>query len=246
MSISIANAVDTQTPTRGLLLLALARERICSSCLPVTVCCTIPDTFWQIKVGGWIMEHRAVPHSDLYSFTKFGAPWISTSWLSQVLYAAVHSQWGWAGPVILASPGNSRNGCDLRLFSYRPLRGGPFRAASDAGAIAVIAPFFGASSRFGAAGHGGLGWSDDRRCRSACSSIVPSLTFNGSLGQSTRELRMGAGAHTAHRIAGGLGDCARATRFARGAVGLFCSLCAGGQLLHSLRLEHAVRRGQNS
>lgn len=61
------------------------------------------DTFWQIKVGQWIMDHHAVPHTDIYSFTKFGAPWISTSSLSQILYAAADAQWGWAGAVILTS-----------------------------------------------------------------------------------------------------------------------------------------------
>jgi hypothetical protein len=103
MSISIANAVDTQTPTRGLLLLGVGAGAYLFFLFTGDSLLHDSDTFWQIKVGGWIMEHRAVPHSDLYSFTKFGAPWISTSWLSQVLYAAVHSQWGWAGPVILAS-----------------------------------------------------------------------------------------------------------------------------------------------
>ncbi len=61
------------------------------------------DIFWQIEVGRWIAEHRAVPYSDVYSFTMRGAPWISSSWLAQVLYAATYMKFGWAGPVILSS-----------------------------------------------------------------------------------------------------------------------------------------------
>lgn len=60
------------------------------------------DTYWQIVVGQWIIDHRAFPTVDVYSFTKTGAPWISSSWLAQVLYAASYSALGWAGPVILA------------------------------------------------------------------------------------------------------------------------------------------------
>ncbi|BAL74404.1 hypothetical protein [Bradyrhizobium cosmicum] len=62
-----------------------------------------PDTLWQIKVGQWILDHRAVPWTDVYSLTRQGDVWLSTSWLSQVLFAATYSHWGWAGPVILAA-----------------------------------------------------------------------------------------------------------------------------------------------
>jgi hypothetical protein len=61
------------------------------------------DSFWQIKVGQWILDHRAVPYSDMYSLIRSGESWISNAWLSQVLYAAVYAHWGWTGPVVLAS-----------------------------------------------------------------------------------------------------------------------------------------------
>jgi hypothetical protein len=63
------------------------------------------DTYCQIAVGQWIIDHRALPTVDVYSFTRPGAPWISSSWLAQVLYAAAYGLAGWAGPVILASLG---------------------------------------------------------------------------------------------------------------------------------------------
>jgi hypothetical protein len=60
------------------------------------------DTYWHIAVGKWILEHNALPHADIYSFTKTGEPWISSSWLAQVLYAGSYELAGWAGPVILS------------------------------------------------------------------------------------------------------------------------------------------------
>jgi len=61
------------------------------------------DTYWQTAVGRWILDHGTVPSVDIYSFTRTGAPWMSTSWLSQVLYAKAYDLAGWAGPVVLAA-----------------------------------------------------------------------------------------------------------------------------------------------
>jgi hypothetical protein len=103
MSISFTNIVGARSSTRGLLPLGVGAGAYLFFLFTGDRLLQDSDTFWQIKVGQWIIDHRAVPHADLYSFTKFGAPWISTSSLAQILYAAVHAQWGWAGPVILAS-----------------------------------------------------------------------------------------------------------------------------------------------
>ena len=63
------------------------------------------DTYWHIKIGQWIIDHRAMPYSDVYSLTRLGEPWISSSWLAEVLYAAAYGPGGWVrgGPVMLAS-----------------------------------------------------------------------------------------------------------------------------------------------
>lgn len=61
------------------------------------------DTYWQITVGQWILDHNAFPRVDFYSFTKAGEPWISSSWLSQVLLAAAYNLAGWSGPIALAA-----------------------------------------------------------------------------------------------------------------------------------------------
>ncbi|WP_456802280.1 hypothetical protein [Bradyrhizobium sp. USDA 4474] len=62
-----------------------------------------PDTHWHIAVGKWILDHSTFPRVDTYSFTKAGEPWISTSWLAQVLYAGSFEIGGWPGPIILAA-----------------------------------------------------------------------------------------------------------------------------------------------
>src|SRR5712671_3620658 len=61
------------------------------------------DTYWQIAVGQWILDHHELPRVDIYSFTKAGEPWTSSSWLAQVLLAGSYDLAGWTGPVVLAS-----------------------------------------------------------------------------------------------------------------------------------------------
>ncbi|WP_407167245.1 hypothetical protein [Bradyrhizobium sp. ORS 111] len=61
------------------------------------------DTYWQIAVGRWILDHGTVPSVDIYSFTRAGEPWMSSSWLSQVLYALAYDLAGWTGPAALAA-----------------------------------------------------------------------------------------------------------------------------------------------
>ena len=62
-----------------------------------------PDTMWHVAIGQWMLDHRAVPDTDVYSFTKHGEPWPSMYWVSQLLYAKAYSTFGWAGPVTLAA-----------------------------------------------------------------------------------------------------------------------------------------------
>ena len=80
-----------------------------------------PDTQWQITVGQWILDHHAVPHTDIYSFTMGGAPWISTQWLAQVLYAKVYAWFGWTGPVVLAASASSATFALLARYLVRGL-----------------------------------------------------------------------------------------------------------------------------
>ncbi|WP_025034116.1 hypothetical protein [Bradyrhizobium sp. DOA9] len=103
MSISFANSIAVQGRARALVPLCVGAGAYLFFLFLGDTLLQDSDSFWQIKIGQWILDHRAMPTIDFYSFTRTGAPWISTSWLSQVAFAFSHAQWGWAGPVILTA-----------------------------------------------------------------------------------------------------------------------------------------------
>src|SRR5215471_21697294 len=103
MTLSVTHAVDDGRALPGPLAL---RVGVLVYALLVVVgngLLNDPDTLWQITVGQWILDHRAVPETDVYSFTMRGQPWISTQWLAQVLFAKAYAIAGWAGPVVLTA-----------------------------------------------------------------------------------------------------------------------------------------------
>ena len=61
------------------------------------------DVSWHIATGQWILDHRAIPHTDPFSFTWGGRPWVPFEWLSEVLLAAVYRLAGYGGIAALAT-----------------------------------------------------------------------------------------------------------------------------------------------
>jgi hypothetical protein len=59
------------------------------------------DTGWHIRAGDWMLQHRAVPTTDLFSYTRSGQDWFAWEWLSDVAMALVHRHWGLAGVSVL-------------------------------------------------------------------------------------------------------------------------------------------------
>ena len=55
------------------------------------------DTGWHIRTGEWIIQHRAVPTQDLFSFTKPDQSWFAWEWGWDVMFAAVHGIAGLGG-----------------------------------------------------------------------------------------------------------------------------------------------------
>ena len=49
------------------------------------------DTFWLIEIGGNILQHRALPNVDTYSFASSPSHWILYQWLSEVIFALAHT-----------------------------------------------------------------------------------------------------------------------------------------------------------
>jgi hypothetical protein len=58
---------------------------------------TDPDVWWHLRTGKLIVLNHRVLHADLYSFTKFGEPWVDHEWLSQVLIYGLFRWTGWGG-----------------------------------------------------------------------------------------------------------------------------------------------------
>lgn len=104
MTMSVTHPAETTTATRGLTLpLCIGVGLYALFVVLGDQLLRDPDTYWQIVVGQWILEHKAVPQTDIYSFTMYGQPWISTQWLAQVVLAISYSIGGWTGPVVLSA-----------------------------------------------------------------------------------------------------------------------------------------------
>ena len=121
MTLSVTHATEQASPLRGLLPLWVGVGIYALFLLAGNRLLIDPDTMWQITVGQWIIDHRAVPVTDVYSFTMRGQPWISTQWLAQVLYAQAYAAFGWSGPVVLAAVAISATFALLAKFLNRHL-----------------------------------------------------------------------------------------------------------------------------
>jgi hypothetical protein len=59
-----------------------------------------PDVWWHLRTGELIVQTHSVPHTDPYSFTRFGQPWVNHEWLSDVLLFGLYRLAGWGGLII--------------------------------------------------------------------------------------------------------------------------------------------------
>src|ERR1700687_2939457 len=121
MSLSVATIAEDASPMRGLLPLWLGVFIYALFLLAGNRLLIDPDTMWQITVGQWILDHNAVPETDVYSFTMRGEPWISMQWLAQVFYAKAYAAFGWSGPVVLATTAIAATFALLTKFLNRHL-----------------------------------------------------------------------------------------------------------------------------
>ncbi len=65
--------------------------------LRLKFCVIDPDTFWHLKVGDWIVEHFALPHTGILSRTAASLPWVAYSWGYEVLLSRVYAWFGLVG-----------------------------------------------------------------------------------------------------------------------------------------------------
>jgi hypothetical protein len=104
--------------------------------LPVLAAVLAPmssvDLTYQLRAGAEIMDSRAIPTADTWTFTAAGAPWVDQQWGAQVVLAAVYRAGGWTGLVLLRALLTAivfgatlalarRKGLDLRLAAILTL-----------------------------------------------------------------------------------------------------------------------------
>lgn len=58
---------------------------------------TDPDVWWHLRTGQLILQNHSVFHTDPYSFTRLGQPWINHEWLSEVFLFGVYRVAGFGG-----------------------------------------------------------------------------------------------------------------------------------------------------
>ena len=98
------------------------------------------DVSWHIASGRWILEHRAIPRGDPFSFTAAGHPWIAMEWLADVLYAGAFRVFGYAGVAAIVAAALLTLHAILVANARRSV--GPLGIAASVAAMdAVIDPF---------------------------------------------------------------------------------------------------------
>ena len=79
---------------RELFLFVVAVAVLAAAVTPLTD----PDFFWHLKVGQWIIDHRAIPTHDLFTYTVPDHRFVAHEWLSEVIMAGLSRGPGfWAG-----------------------------------------------------------------------------------------------------------------------------------------------------
>ena len=58
-----------------------------------------PDVWWHLRTAEWMLDHRAVPHTDPFSTFGAGKPWAAYSWLYELLILQLFQRLGLAGIV---------------------------------------------------------------------------------------------------------------------------------------------------
>ena len=97
------------------------------------------DTYWHIRAGEWMLDHRALLTFDPFSYTFAGRPWQTHEWLSEIILALAYRGAGWSAVVLLTAACFAATGALLawhisRFFSR------PATILTTVIALASIAP----------------------------------------------------------------------------------------------------------
>jgi hypothetical protein len=64
---------------------------------------TDPDVWWHLKTGQYIVEHKSVPHTDPFSYTRAGQPWVAHEWLTEVMLYGIERVAGLGSLIVIFS-----------------------------------------------------------------------------------------------------------------------------------------------
>ncbi len=199
-----------------------------------------PDTLWQITVGQWILDHRAVPETDVFSFTMRGQPWISTQWLAQVLYAKTYAVFGWSGPVVFSAAAIAATFALFTKFLSRRLSESTTLVFVAAALALTVPHLLGAAACAGDAGHGGVGRRTDRRRGSPQRAVVPAAALMALWANLHGGFVFGLVLIAPIALDAVLGAEAQARKSLALRWAAFAAGGAAGKLLHALWLEFAA------
>ncbi len=59
-----------------------------------------PDVWWHLRAGQEIVASHHVPRRDIFSYTRYGQPWIAHEWLSEVIFYLIFRAGSWAGLMV--------------------------------------------------------------------------------------------------------------------------------------------------
>ena len=62
------------------------------------------DLGWHLKTGDWIIQHFAVPHNGLFTWTAADHPWAAYSWGYEVLLSRANAWFGLTGIALYYYP----------------------------------------------------------------------------------------------------------------------------------------------
>lgn len=83
------------------------------------------DTWWHLRAGQWMVQHKMILQQDLFSFTRFGEAWHYPGWLVQIPMYLIYQVFGpgglniWTAAIVAIAFG----------FSWATLKGGYFLKA---------------------------------------------------------------------------------------------------------------------
>ena len=60
-----------------------------------------PDVWWHLRTGQLILQNHSLFHTDPYSFTRSGQPWVDHEWLSEVLMFGLYRVAGAGGLIVV-------------------------------------------------------------------------------------------------------------------------------------------------